>query len=420
MNIEWKILMNNFKIPKIRFMNFNDKWNYKTLDEISNSIEYGINAPAKDFDGNHKYLRITDIDDASRLFITEKLSSPDINFTAGDYENYKLQKNDLLFARTGASVGKTYLYRKTDGKVYYAGFLIRARLHDSYNGNFVFQQTLTDKYKRFIEITSQRSGQPGVNGKEYGEWKIGMTSYDEQTAIGSLFRTLDDLLASYKDNLANYQSLKATMLSKMFPKAGQSVPEIRLDGFEGEWGKYYLGDIFEQVSNYIEPSLENELWSLTVEKGLTPKTDRYKRDFLVKKNDKFKKVDVNEFVYNPMNLTLGALDLIDNEFTISVSGYYVVMKNRDIEKFDNDFLKILLKTTYAIYQYKQFATGTLIEKQRVQFPTFSEIPFYLPPIAEQQAIGSYFSNLDNLITAHQEKISQLETLKKKLLQDMFI
>ncbi len=227
--------MNNFKIPKIRFMNFNDKWNYKTLDEISNSIEYGINAPAKDFDGNHKYLRITDIDDTSRLFITEKLSSPDINFTAGDYENYKLQKNDLLFARTGASVGKTYLYRKIDGKVYYAGFLIRARLHDSYDGNFVFQQTLTDKYKRFIEITSQRSGQPGVNGKEYGEWKIGMTSYDEQTAIGSLFRTLDDLLASYKDNLANYQSLKATMLSKMFPKAGQTVPEIRLDGFEGEW-----------------------------------------------------------------------------------------------------------------------------------------------------------------------------------------
>ena len=75
---------------------------------------------------------------------------------------------------------------------------------------------------------------------------------------------------------------------------------------------------------------------------------------------------------------------------------------------------------YAIYQYKQFATGTLIEKQRVQFPTFSEIPFYLPPIAEQQAVGSFFSNLDTLISSYQDKISQLENLKKKLLQDMFI
>ena len=235
MNIEWKILMNNFKIPKIRFMNFNDKWKYKILGEISSSIEYGLNASAKDFDGIHKYLRITDIDDSSRLFLTDKLSSPDVNFTEENYENYKLQKNDLLFARTGASVGKTYLYRESDGEVYYAGFLIRARLHDSYDGNFVFQQTLTDKYKQFTEITSQRSGQPGINGKEYGNWKIGMTSYSEQSAIGSLFRTLDDLLASYKENLANYQSLKATMLSKMFPKVGQTVPEIRLEGFEGEW-----------------------------------------------------------------------------------------------------------------------------------------------------------------------------------------
>jgi type I restriction enzyme, S subunit len=412
--------MKKEKTPNIRFKKFEHNWFKDCLSKVSNSIEYGLNASAKEYDGIHKYLRITDIDESSRLFLTDKLSSPDVNFTIEDFENYKLQKNDLLFARTGASVGKTYLYRESDGEVYYAGFLIRARLRDSYDGNFVFQQTLTDKYKQFIEITSQRSGQPGVNGKEYGEWKIGMTSYYEQSAIGSLFCTLDDLLASYKDNLANYQSLKATMLSKMFPKAGQTVPKIRLDGFEGEWEKYYLGEIFEQVSNYIEPSKENELWSLTVENGLTPKTDRYKRDFLVKKNDKFKKVDVQEFVYNPMNLTLGALDLNDNEVTISVSGYYVVMKNRNMEKFDNDFLKILLKTTYAIYQYKQFATGTLIEKQRVQFPTFSEIPFYLPPIAEQRAIGSYFSNLDNLISAHKEKISQLETLKKKLLQDMFI
>ena len=286
---------------------------------------------------------------------------------------------------------------------------------------FVNAWMSSNEYKRVLQFVQGGNGAIGnLSSTVLKIMEMSVPSVQEQSAIGSLFRTLDKLLASYKDNLANYQSLKATMLSKTFPKAGQTVPEIRLEGFEGKWQKYYLGDIFEQVSNYIEPSVENELWSLTVEKGLTPKTDRYKRDFLVKKNDKFKKVDLNEFVYNPMNLTLGALDLNNNEVTISVSGYYIVMKNRDMEKFDNDFLKILLKTTYAIYQYKQFATGTLIEKQRVQFPTFSEIPFYLPPIAEQQAIGFYFSNLDNLINSHQEKISQLEILKKKLLQDMFI
>ena len=226
--------MKKEKIPYIRFKKFEQNWFMVCLNKISKSIEYGLNASAKDFDGIHKYLRITDIDDSSRLFLTDKLSSPDVDFTLEEYDSFKLQKNDLLFSRTGASVGKTYLYRDSDGEVYYAGFLIRARLCELSDGNFIFQQTLTDKYKRFIEITSQRSGQPGVNGKEYGDWALGMTSLPEQSAIGSLFRTFDDLLNSYKGNLVNYQSLKATMLSKMFPKAGQIVPEIRLDGFEDE------------------------------------------------------------------------------------------------------------------------------------------------------------------------------------------
>ena len=335
-------------------------------------------------------------------------------------EKFVLKGCSILLAMSGATTGKIAMLDSEEE--YYqnqrVGYFQNTGAVDY---DFLSSILQTKDFINQLNSVLVAGAQPNISSKEIDSFVFYIPeSLDEQSAIGSLFRTLGDLLASYKDNLANYQSLKAAMLSKMFPKAGQKVPEIRLEGFEGEWEKYYLGDVFEQVSNYIEPSVENELWSLTVENGLTPKTDRYKRDFLVKKNDKFKKVDLNEFVYNPMNLTLGALDLNNNEVTISVSGYYVVIKNRDIEKFDNNFLKILLKTTYAIYQYKQFATGTLIEKQRVQFPTFSEIPFYLPPIAEQQAIGSYFSNLENLIVAHQDKISQLETLKKKLLQDMFV
>ena len=423
MNIEWKILMNNFKIPKIRFMNFNDKWNYKTLDEISNSIEYGINAPAKDFDGNHKYLRITDIDDTSRLFITEKLSSPDINFTAGDYENYKLQKNDLLFARTGASVGKTYLYRKIDGKVYYAGFLIRARLHDSYDGNFVFQQTLTDKYKRFIEITSQRSGQPGVNGKEYGEWKIGMTSYDEQTAIGSLFRTLDDLLASYKDNLANYQSLKATMLSKMFPKAGETVPEIRLDGFEGEWDEKRLKDISKRVTRKNNDLVSERALTISAQFGLIDQEEFFQKKIASKDVSGYYLIKKGEFAYNKSYSTgypLGAIKRLDKYENGVLSTLYILFKAVDV---DSDYLAHYYESDKWHREVSMCAAegarnhGLLNIAPADFFNTRLVIP---KELEEQQAIGSYFSNLDNLINSHQEKISQLETLKKKLLQDMFI
>ena len=402
------------KVPNVRFCKYLDIWKTTKLNRITEIIGGGT-PDTKQFsywNGGINWFSPTEVGKTVYLTKSEKTISQ-LGLQKSSAKLLPAFKTILFTSRAG--IGDVGIL--TEESATNQGFqsLVVNEETDVY-----FLYSYSDQIKKYALKHSAGSTFLEISGKELGKMDLSIPYLPEQQAIGSFFRTLDDLLMSYKDNLANYQSLKATMLSEMFPKAGHKVPEIRLDRFEGEWGKYCLGDIFEQVSNYIEPSVENELWSLTVEKGLTPKTDRYKRDFLVKKNDKFKKVDVNEFVYNPMNLTLGALDLNDNEVTISVSGYYVVMKNRDKEKFDNDFLKIILKTTYAIYQYKQFATGTLIEKQRVQFPTFSEIPFYLPSIAEQQAIGAYFSNLDNLINSHQEKIIQLETLKKKLLQDMFI
>ena len=405
----------NRRIPKIRFVNFNDKWNYKTLDEISNAIEYGINAPAKNFDGIHKYLRITDIDDTSRLFLTAKLSSPDVDFSEENYENYKLQKNDLLFARTGASVGKTYLYRESDGEVYYAGFLIRARLHDSYDGNFVFQQTLTDKYKQFIDITSQRSGQPGVNGKEYGDWKIGIASYSEQSAIGTLFRTLDDLLSSYKDNLTNYQFLKATMLSKMFPKAGQNVPEIRLDGFEGEWEIKRADEIFKSVSEKNKAFLP--VLSASQIDGMVLRDEigiNIKYDEATLNN--YKVVKPGQFVIHLRSFQGGfALSKLEGITSPAYTIIDFIDKENNLSDFWNsiltsrDFIKRLETVTYGIRDGKS-----------ISFKDFSSLKFVFPEFKEQQAIGAYFSNLDNLINSYQEKISQLVILKKKLLQDMFI
>lgn len=104
-------------VPKVRFANFNQDWEQRKLGELAESFEYGLNSAAISFDGENKYLRITDIDDSSNLFKQNSLTSPDTNLETSD--NYLLKKGDVLFARTGASVGKTYRYQETDGKVYY-------------------------------------------------------------------------------------------------------------------------------------------------------------------------------------------------------------------------------------------------------------------------------------------------------------
>ena len=205
---------NGASVPEIRFKGFTDPWEQRKLGELSCSFEYGLNAAAKEYDGQNKYLRITDIDDTSRQFVTTDITSPDINLT--DADSYKLSDGDVLFARTGASVGKTYLYKKFDGLVYFAGFLIRAKIKESVNAGFIFQNTLTRGYKRYIAITSQRSGQPGVNAQEYAEYQLMLPELFEQDKIAKLLEALDTLITLHQRKLEKLQNIKKSCLEKMF------------------------------------------------------------------------------------------------------------------------------------------------------------------------------------------------------------
>ena len=151
-------------------------------------------------------MRITDIDDSSREFITDNVTSPDIDFDNSD--NYLLADGDIVFARTGASVGKTFIYRDFNGKTYFAGFLIHMKLKDDLCPEFVFQNTLTDSYYNYIRITSQRSGQPGVNAQEYGNYTLMLPSFEEQQQIGTYFRNLDNLITLHQRKQKQYLSGK--------------------------------------------------------------------------------------------------------------------------------------------------------------------------------------------------------------------
>ena len=201
-------------VPEIRLDEFEGDWEKVKLKDVTESIEYGLNASAKEFDGENKYIRITDIDDVSRKFKEDSLTSPDINVSECD--NYLLCEKDILFARTGASVGKTYLYDKKDGKVYFAGFLIRARIKEKFDSKFIFQNTLTDRFTQYVKVTSQRSGQPGVNGKEYGEYELYVPKYEEQQSICSYFSNLNNLINSYQEKVSQLETLKKKLLQDMF------------------------------------------------------------------------------------------------------------------------------------------------------------------------------------------------------------
>lgn len=312
------------------------------------------------------------------------------------------------------SIGYQYLDHDVQVSSLYEVF----KTSDSVNDDFLWIWFHTSCFNHTVKRLQEGGVRLYFYYDKMQETKIGLPSLTEQQKIASLFTELDKLIQSAEKELEGYRELKQGMLQKMFPKKGEKVPEIRFPEFTGDWKQYKLGEVFEQTSNLVNPKEDEiELWSLTVEDGLTKKSDRYNREFLVKKDDNFKEVRPGDIVYNPMNMTLGAVGYNGMAKSVAVSGYYTTMVTK--ENYDTYYINTWLKSPQAIHLYRTYATGSLTEKQRVQFPTLSIIPVAFPKYEEQTKIGSYFHSLDNLITLHQQELDGYKKLKKGLLQQMF-
>ena len=186
------------------------------------------------------------------------------------------------------------------------------------------------------------------------------------------------------------------------------------------WEQRKLGDILQERNVRTSDFESNPIFSLTIEDGITPKTDRYERTSLITKTeDLFKIVSPNEFVTNPMNLRFGAFGYNKNSFSVCVSGYY------DVFSIDNDkcsgFWNSYFKTSVALKRFDDAATGSLIEKRRVKYSTLCQLIFLMPKgMDEKKRIGAFFDRLDSLITLHQRKLELLRNIKKSMLDKMFV
>jgi type I restriction enzyme S subunit len=187
------------------------EWEERKLGDISTKVMYGMNSAAKSFDGKNKYLRITDIDENSRSFVPNPLTSPEGEIL----EKYKLKPGDIVFARTGASTGKCYLYTESDGDLYFAGFLIKFSITEAIP-YFIFVQTFRNTYSKWVQVMSMRSGQPGINAEEYKSLKLILPSLPEQQKIADFLTAIDAKISLTKDQLDQMQTFKKGLLQQMF------------------------------------------------------------------------------------------------------------------------------------------------------------------------------------------------------------
>lgn len=197
-----------------------------------------------------------------------------------------------------------------------------------------------------------------------------------------------------------------------------NVPNLRFREFHTEWEKIQIGNLIKERKEYTSDFEKYPLYSFTIESGITPKSDRYERSFLVKKEgDLFKIVHQNDFVMNPMNLRFGALNYSKINQTVSVSGYYDIF-TIDACKY-NEFWNAYLKTPRMLYTYNTIATGSLVEKKRVYFKQLKELKMCIPSEMEKNKINEFINLLNERIQTQNKIIDDYMTYRNAIVDYFF-
>ena len=377
-------------IPEVRFPEFTEEWEKQKLSNIL-EFEYGMNAAGKEFDGENKYIRITDIEESSRKFLQTKLVSPEGKVT----EKYRVKFGDILFARTGASTGKTYKYIDNDGKIYFAGFLIRGRVDKKTSVDFIFYLTLNYKYKSWINVMSMRSGQPGINAKEYGSYEFRIPKIEEQQKIGDFFTLLDKRIEQQEQKIALLKDYKKAMMQKIFSQ------KIRFKDDNGndypDWEEKKLGKICRVKSSQLTNNVVEEIGKYPV----------YGANSIVGYTENY---EVNKYVSIVKDgAGVGRIAFINNKSSVLGTLQYLI----GIE-ITTEFLYVLLNNV----NFKLYQTGTTIP--HIYFKDYSKMIIDIPCQLEQEKISSFLFAMDLNLENQEAILNNLKEQKQGLLRKMFI
>lgn len=390
-----------------------ENWEVKDLGALlSRPPTYGINAPAIAYDSRFPtYLRITDISEDGR-FISESKASVAHSLAKA----YVLEDGDLVFARTGASVGKSYMYDQRDGVLVFAGFLIRVKtdskkLVPKYLKNFVHSCT----YWNWIRVNSMRSGQPGVNGHEYSLLPIPLPpSIAEQEAIAEALSDADALIEGLEKLVAKKQQIKQGAMQELL------TGKRRLPGFSGEWEVKRLGDLAEIVSGGTPKTNEPLYWNGGI-KWCTP-TDitGCPGKYLVETERTISALGLNNS--GARLLPIGSLLLCSRATIGEIKiAYQEICTNQGFKSLIckpdtcNEFIYYKLLTMKSQMLERSFGSTFLeISKSNV-----AALELGIPPtLSEQTAIAEVLTDMDAEIAKLETKLAKARQIKQGMMQEL--
>lgn len=394
------------KSPKIRFKGFTDGW--KQCELGKNAIikgrlgwkslkqeEYTNEGPSM-IAGKHIRNGIIDWSKVDHIPQWRYDESPEI----------MLENGDVIFSKDG-SLGNPALIENLEVEATINSTMMLVRTDETINSNFFYQVLTSNIFKRLIYLKVSGSSIPHLFQADMNEFKFMMPTVQEQSNIGSLFKYLDRLIILQQRKLELVKVTKKSMLQKMFPKDGESVPEIRFAGFTDDWEQHKIGDLFKVTRGNVLAATEtvnektNEMpypvySSQTKNNGLMG----YYKDFLFD----------TAITWTTDGANAGTVNYREGRFySTNVNG--VLLSN---EGFANKAVAEALNLVAYKYVSK-------VGNPKLMNNVMSEITINIPiNLAEQNKISEYFTSLDNIITIHQRELDLLKDLKKSMLQQIFI
>jgi type I restriction enzyme S subunit len=399
--------------PEIRFKGFTDAWEQRKLGQVADIIGGGTPSTS-----NEKYWG-GDIDWYAPAEIGEQIfltgSQKKITELGLQESSAKLLPIGTVLFTSRAGIGNTAILAKTGATN--QGFQSIVPHKGGLDSYFIFSQT--HKLKRYGEIVGAGSTFVEVSGKQMARMPILIPAMPEQRKIGDLFASLDHLITLHQREYEKTVNIKKAMLEKMFPKNGADIPEIRFKGFTDAWEQRKLGDIAEFFSGltYSPHNVVGDgtlvLRSSNVKDGAIIDADNVYVTPECVNSDNVQFGDVIVVVRNGSRNLIGKHAQIKQFMSNTVIGAFMTGIRSDTPEFTN----ALLDTHQFDNEIKKNLGATI---NQITTGEFKKMTFYVPDREEQKTIGSFFANLDHLITLHQRELVKLQNIKKALLEKMFV
>ena len=396
----------NKKVPTVRFKGFTNDWEQHKLEEMAEIVRGASPRPIKDkkwFDSNSTigWIRISDVTAQNgRIYhLSQHISK------LGQQKTRVVIQPHLLLS-IAASVGYPVINYIPTGV--HDGFLIFN--NPKFNINYMFY------WLRKYQTNWKKYGQPGsqvnLNSSIVSNTKVRLPSLDEQATISNIFYQIDKILSLQQRKLDLLKQLKKGLLQKMFADKDSKRPVLQFKIFHDDWEQRKLGDLIKEFS--IKSKIEDEYKVLSsTNSGMKFREGRVTGT----SNLGYKIIKNGDLVLSPQNLWLGNIN-INNIGKGLVSPSYKTFKLINI---DSSFINPQLRTQKMLEEYKNSSTqGASVVRRNLEIDSFYQIKIFVPTISEQEKIGSFFQRLDNTIVLQHQKLAKCQSVKKSLLQQMFI